>query len=155
MIFADEPIAVRAWQRIDERFGVDVANAGVLVFSKGRMAVVSCSFETNGNGFYQVIGRKGIIEVPRGFILGIRTLAPEALIVIVDADGLRREELMEPLDHYQLVVEAFADAILSGRPVPISPQDSISNARALDAFAKSARKGREVKIPSFLEGQSS
>ncbi len=146
MLFGEEPLAVRAWRRIDERFGVDVANAGILEFPKGRVAVVSCSFETTGNGFYTVIGRKGMIEAPRGLILGLGTRAPEALIVHVDADGRRREEFLQPYDHYQLIVEAFAEAVLSGRPVPLSPLGSIRNARVLDAFAESARTGGEIKI---------
>ena len=65
MVYAAEPIAVRSWTRIDHRFGVDVAAAGVLEFPGGRVALVSCSFEGFGNGFYSVIGRKGVIEVPR------------------------------------------------------------------------------------------
>ena len=146
MVFGDEPVAVRGWRRVDERFGVDVANAGVLEFPGGRIAVISCSFETSGCGFYSVIGRKGIIEAPRGLILGVRTLVPEALIVTIDADGRRQEELMPAMDHYQLAVEAFSDAILSGRPPPLAPSDSVKNAKALDAFLRSACEGREVRL---------
>ena len=49
-------------------------------------------------------------------------------------------------DHYQLVAEAFADAVLTGNPVPLSPQDSINNAKVLDALAKAMREGRDVKV---------
>jgi D-xylose 1-dehydrogenase (NADP+, D-xylono-1,5-lactone-forming) len=97
-------------------------------------------------GFYSVIGRKGVIEAPRGLILCVRTLVPEAVIVVIDADGRRQEELMPATNHYQLVVEAFADAILSGRPPPLAPSDSVKNAKALDAFIRSAREGYEVRF---------
>ena len=70
MVFGDEPSAVSAWWRIDEAMNVDVAAAGVLEFPRGRVAMVSCSFEGNGNGFYTIIGRKGTIEAPRALILG-------------------------------------------------------------------------------------
>jgi D-xylose 1-dehydrogenase (NADP+, D-xylono-1,5-lactone-forming) len=146
MVFGEEPVAVRGWWRIDPRFGVDVADAGVLEFPGGKVAVISCSFETSGLGFYSVIGRKGVIEAPRGLILGVRTLVPEAVIVVIDADGRRQEELMPATNHYQLVVEAFADAILSGRPPPLAPSDSVKNAKALDAFIRSAREGYEVRF---------
>ena len=146
MIFDDEPVAVRGWRRVDPRFGVDVADAGVLEFPGGKVALVSCSFETNDCGFYSVIGRKGVIAEPRGLILGVRTLVPEALIVTIDADGRRQEELMPAMDHYQLVVEAFADAILSGRPPPLPPSDSVKNVKVLDAFVISAREGCEVRL---------
>ena len=146
MIMGDEPLSVRGWQKIDKRFGVDVANGGILEFPGGRMAVVSCSFETSGLGFYTVIGRKGMIDVPRGLVLGLGSFVGEALIITVDKNGKREEELMPRYDHYQLVAEAFADAVLTGKPVPLSPRDSVNNAKVIDAFAKSVKEGREVSI---------
>jgi predicted dehydrogenase len=146
MVYAAEPIAVRSWTRIDHRFGVDVAAAGVLEFPGGRVALVSCSFEGFGNGFYSVIGRKGVIEVPRGIIQGLGTRLSETLAITMDADGRRIEEPFAPADHYQLIVEAFADAVLSKTPVPLPLSDSLDNMRALDAFARSAREGCEIRL---------
>ena len=146
MLYATEPVAGRAWQRIDDRFGVDVAAAGVLEFPDGRVAMVSCSFEGFGNGFYSVIGRKGVIEAPRGIIQGLGTRLGEALVITMDADGRRTEESFATVDHYQLIVEAFADAVLNKTPVPLPLSDSLNNMRALDAFARSAREGREIRI---------
>ncbi len=146
MVYAAEPVAVRAWMRIDDRLGVDVAAAGVLEFPGGRVALVSCSFESFGNGFYSVIGRKGVIEAPRGIIQGLGTRVGEALVITMDADGRRTEESFAPVDHYQLIVEAFADAVLTRTPVPLPPSDSLHNMRALDAFARSAQEGREIRL---------
>ena len=141
-----EPIAIRSWWKVDGRFGVDVAAGGVLEFSGGRIALVSCSFEGFGNGSYSVIGRKGVIEAPRSIILGLGTRLSEALIITIDTDGRRREETMPSLDQYQLIVEAFADAILHKIPVPLPLSNSLANIRALDAFALSAREGREIRL---------
>jgi predicted dehydrogenase len=146
MVYASEPVAVRAWWRIDERFGVDVASAGTLEFLGGHVALVSCSFEGFGNGFYSIIGRKGVIEVPRGIIQGLGTRLGEALVVVMDEDGRRTEEVIAAADHYQLIVEEFADAILHKTEVPLPPSDSLANMRALDAFAQSAREGRDVRL---------
>ena len=44
------------------------------------------------------------------------------------------------------MVEAFADAVLEKKPVPLPPSDSLANIRVLDAFARSAREGREVRL---------
>ena len=44
------------------------------------------------------------------------------------------------------MVEGFADAVLGGKPVPLPPSDSLANMRALDAFARSAREGVEVRL---------
>ena len=55
---------------VDDAFRRRCRGAGVLEFPGARAAMVSCSFEGFGNGFYSIIGRKGVIEVPRGIILG-------------------------------------------------------------------------------------
>jgi D-xylose 1-dehydrogenase (NADP+, D-xylono-1,5-lactone-forming) len=146
MIYRAEPVAVRGWWKIDDRFGVDVAAAGVLEFPEGRLALFSCSFESFGNGFYSAIGRRGVIEAPRGIIQGLGTRLGEALIVTMDTDGRRTEELMPSLDHYQLIVEAFADAVLNKTPAPLPPTDGLANMLVLDAFARSAREGREIRL---------
>lgn len=146
MVMQAEPLSIRGWQKMDDRFGVDIADGAILEFPGGRMGVVSCSFETTGLGHYSVIGRNGMIEVPRGLVLGLGNFVPEALIVVVDKNGKRTEELLPANDHYQLVVEAFGDAVLNGSPVPLSPHDSINNAKVLDAWAESIRDGRDVKI---------
>lgn len=146
MVFGCEPVAARSWWKIDPRFGVDVAAGGVLEFPDGRAALVSCSFEGFGNGFYSIIGRKGVIEVPRGIILGLAPRVGEGLIVTMDANGRRVEETIPNVDHYQLMVEAFADAVINKTPVPLPLSDSLQNMRVIDAFARSAREGREVRI---------
>ena len=92
-----------------------------------------------------IIGRNGMIEAPRALILGAGNRAPEALIVVVDADGRRSEEVLEPFNQYRGLVEAFAASILSNSPVPLPLSESINNARALDAFARSAAEGRRIK----------
>lgn len=146
MIFDEEPLAVTGSWRIDERLGVDVAAAGVFEFSRGRVAMVSCSFEANGNGFYTIIGRNGTIEAPRALILGAGNRLPEALIITVDAEGRRREEKLPPFNQYRGLVEEFAKSVLLDEPTPLPLSDSINNARALDAFARSAIEGRKAAI---------
>ena len=146
MVMQAEPLSVRGWQKMDDRFGVDVAGGAVLEFPGGRMAVVSCSFETTGLGHYSIIGRHGMIEVPRGLVLGLGSFVPEALIVTVDKNGKRTEELLPESDHYQLIVEAFADAVLNRKAAPLSPGESINNAKVLDAWAESVRGRCDARV---------
>ena len=58
----------------------------------------------------------------------------------------RVEELLPRYDHYQLVAEAFAEAVLNGTPVPLPPEDSIRNMKVLDAWTRSVNEGRDVAI---------
>ena len=68
----------------DETFGVDVAAAGLLEFPGGRIATVSCSFQGNGQGYYRMIGRRGLIDIPRGIIPSLGGRIPEAIVIRVD-----------------------------------------------------------------------
>jgi xylose dehydrogenase (NAD/NADP) len=146
MIFGDEPRAVRAWWDIDPTLGIDLTVAAILDFGAGRIGTMSASFQANAQGRYEVVGTKGIIEVPRGIIPGLTTRVSETLIVVMDPDGRRREETLPAVDHYRLMVEEFSDAVLTGAPVPRPPERSVGNMRVLDAIARSAREGTEVLV---------
>ena len=144
--FLDEPVAAMASFDLDPAAGIDLAATAILEFPGGRSALISSSFKGSGQGFYQVIGSKGVIDVPRAFIPGMGSRVAEGLIVVSDPDGRRTETTFEPANHYRLMAEAFANAVLSGRPVPYPPEDAVNNMRALDAIAASARSGRRVEI---------
>jgi xylose dehydrogenase (NAD/NADP) len=144
--FLGEPIAALASFDIDPKTGVDLSAAAILEFPGGRTALVSSSFKASGQGLYQVIGTEGAIDVPRAFILGMGSRVAEGLVVVSDPDGRRKETAFEPANHYRLMVEAFAEAVLSSKPVPYPPEDAINNMRALDAIAESACSGRRVEI---------
>lgn len=146
MVFGAEPQRVRATWTIDERFGVDIQAAAILKFRNG-IALASCAFSANGQGVYSVVGSEGTVEAPRGFIPGLGTREPEAILFISDENGRRREERFEPVDQYRLMAEAFAAAVLEGRPVPLPPQETLANMIVLDAIAQAARSGAAVDIP--------
>lgn len=141
-VFGEEPKRALGWWDIAPRFQVDITAAGILEFSRGRMAYVSCSFVEGGQGTYVVVGSEGVIEVPRAIIPGMGTRAAEGLVIVVDADGKRREERFAPANQYRLMAEAFASAVLSGQAVPYPPRDAVQNMKVLDALAKAARSGR-------------
>jgi predicted dehydrogenase len=145
-VFGEEPAAVLGRWTVDPGFGVDVEAAGVLEFSNGRVALVSCSFRGNGQGFYRVVGRRGLIDVPRAIIPGLGERIAETVVTVVDANGAREDMVMPPVDQYRLMIEAFADAVAEGRRQEPTASDSVANMLALDAFAQSAREGRRVRI---------
>lgn len=134
MLFAEEPIWASAQWDFRETFGVEVALAGVLGFSDGRMATIDCGFRAIGQGHYVVVGTRGLIDVPIAFV---PPNVPTPL-VFANADGAH-EELVPGVDQYALEAEAFADALLRGKPSPLPVEDAIGNMRAIDALRASAR----------------
>jgi predicted dehydrogenase len=141
MIFGREPEAVSAREKVDSKFGVDIALAGVLDFADG-FGLIGCSFTADGQGAYSIVGTEGTIEVPRGILPGLGSRAAEGLIILVDQDGNRREERFAPANQYQLMVDSFAESILETRPVSLSPQDSLRNMKVLDSLARAASTNR-------------
>jgi xylose dehydrogenase (NAD/NADP) len=147
-VMGDEPGSVMGILYTDPQFGVDLSAAAILEFGGGRTAAISSSFCAGGQGVYQVIGTKGVIEVPRAIILGMGSRLGEGLVVVVDEDGRRTETRFEAVDQYRLMVEAFAAAVLLGAPVPYDPRDSIRNLRVCDAIVASHRSGSRAEVRS-------
>ena len=140
MIFNAEPRRGIARLGIDSRYHVDRNAHGVLEFDHG-VAMISSGFDTQGLGHYSIIGTKGMIEVPRGFIPGYGTFAAEAMIVVIDGDGNRREEHMAPVNQYGLMADAFCEAIADGKEPFLPPSDSIHNMEVIGALQRSAKSG--------------
>ena len=46
----------------------------------------------------------------------------------------------EPADPYTVEAEAFADAVLAGRPAPVPASDAIANLRVIEAIFRGAEK---------------
>ncbi|MGH2411926.1 MAG: Gfo/Idh/MocA family protein [Chloroflexota bacterium] len=146
MAFGEEPLRALAWHDVDERFGVDVAMTGVLEYPDRRVATVSCSFKAGYQGWYTILGSEGFIEVPRAIIPGWDQLAADTIVAIYDRNTHRREERFAPVDHYQLMAEAFSASVLAGEPVPYPPDDAIRNMRVLDALGRSAAQDTAVAV---------
>lgn len=140
MAFGAEPLRVKAWQDIDERFGVDVTTAALLEFSDRRLGLMSCSFRTGDEGWYMVAGSHGTIEAPNAIIPGYGPRLAETTLIIADPNRRRHEERFPPANQYRLMAESFADTVLTGAPVPLPPQDAILNMRVLDAIVRSAAR---------------
>lgn len=121
--FLGEPERVEAVATIDR---VDLSVAAVLGYQDGATASLWASLQ-----------------------------APEHQeLLLINSGSVRRVETpftawRDPDDPYQLMVEAFASAALSGRPAPLPPEDSIANLRVLDRVRAAAA------IPVTLGGVES
>jgi D-xylose 1-dehydrogenase (NADP+, D-xylono-1,5-lactone-forming) len=145
MIFGREPGRVIGRLQMDPHLHVDTSAAGILEFDEG-VGMITCWFDADGQGAYTIVGTEGTIEVPRGIILGLGTRDPEGLVIVMDADGKRRDELFEPGDHYRDMVDAFSEAVLNRQPVPLPPEDSLKNMKVLEALVRSSEKDRSEVV---------
>lgn len=132
MLFGQEPLDAIGWVDRDIPYGIDVGFAGALRFLDNRFASVSWSLRTGYGAGYTVVGSEKSLEVPRAFIPGAAGQLEETLVIETDKTTARTEQKFQPTDHFALMIERFADALIVGSPLPYDASDAVKNAAALE-----------------------
>lgn len=132
MLFGQEPEDAIGWIDYDESHGIDVGFTGALQFPGNRFASVSWSLRTGYGAGYTVVGSERSLEVPRAFIPGAAGQLDETLVIETDKTTARVEKQFQQVDHFALMVEQFAQALIIGAPLPYDSRDAVKNAAALE-----------------------
>lgn len=132
-----EPTAVSA-QAVYQH-GVDVNIVATLSFPNELLATVEASFVSALQQTYSIIGTQGVVDLPHDAFVPWGETAVFTHRQQEDDTGIQISTVSA--DQYQLMVEAFAQAILDQTPAPFPMQDSINNMRVLDAIAAAAKSG--------------
>ena len=141
-IFGEAPESVSGQQHIGKS-GVDETFSGLLRYSGGRSALISCGFEIPYQTSIEIHGTKGKIELTRPFT-GINERARQVLFT--GADGKTEKLRTEGPDPYRCEVENMHDAILDGKPTYLTLAETRDHIRTALALYESARTGREVRL---------
>ena len=130
LFLGDSPTRVRAVAAMDPRHGVDRSVQGVLDYGDGRVAVISCGFESGLHQRVTLVGTEGVILLNEPFIDW--TEQPRVTLVTRG-----REEVLpiQPLNPFLAEVEDFARAVGSGSTPLLHPDEGLLNARVLDQLA--------------------
>jgi predicted dehydrogenase len=132
-VYGAEPSALTALAHIGTT-GVDETFGAVVRFPGGPLCVFDVGLTGQLSAQFEVVGSAGRVIVPSGF--RPETNKPTELIF---EHGMEREVIpIEPADHFQLMFEDFADAILEQRPARYGPEDAIANMRVIDALRAAA-----------------
>jgi len=108
-----EPVEVVAHSRMSG--GVDMTTTVMLQFAGGRTASLWSSFESPEEQQVRVVTVDSVLARERPFT-----------------------SIHDPHDPYQLMVESFADSVITGTPAAISLQESIANMHVLDRIREVA-----------------
>jgi xylose dehydrogenase (NAD/NADP) len=142
-LFGAEPEAAQTSAEVGPT-GVDLTFAGLLRFPGDRLAVVEASFKTAMQQTYTVVGTEGAIDLPHdAFVPGVKKVTFRLRGV---DDGKGKTETVHGADEYQLMVEHFADAVLTQGTLDFPPEEAVANARVLDALAQAARKDHPATV---------
>jgi xylose dehydrogenase (NAD/NADP) len=141
MIAAQNPMEVQAYAKWGVT-GVDEQMACSLRFANGLLAQFDCGFVLSHRQFYQVVGTKGVLDVPAAFTPGTSNT------MIRQEEG--RNEVLHQIpgdDEYRLMVEYFSSCVLNNEPLRYPAADAAANMRVIDALYRSARNdGRPEQV---------
>lgn len=135
-VFDAEPTRVLGTWKIDDRFGVDCLTSAIMEFGAG-MATFTSATCASPFQQVQVLGTKGRIELPAPF----NPSCDEGCRALLETGAGVREIEFDLCDQYGIQADLFSRAILNDAAMPISLDDSVLNARVIDAIARSAQSG--------------
>jgi len=111
--------------------GVDEQFSALLRYPGGVTAALHSGFDAHFRMGAEIIGTKGVLEVPFTFLGNAGPL-------VVQAGEVRREIPIAESDRYQLQAEDFADAILQRRPPLLGGTETLRNLEILDRLHAAA-----------------
>ncbi|MEL6526086.1 MAG: Gfo/Idh/MocA family oxidoreductase [Chloroflexota bacterium] len=133
-ITGEEPTKAAAFARVGADNGVDEDVTGILEFPSGMRGHFDASLRTFRVHTYEVRGTRGRLLLPTSFVPD--PTQPTTIHYWHD-DSYEVIEI-DPVDHYQLMVEDFADAFINNRAPRFAPQDAVHNMQAIDTLLASA-----------------
>ncbi len=136
---------VKVWATATFVNNVDVAMSGVMTFADGRTANFDCGFTHPLRTWVEIVGSEAVVRVPNMWIPD-----DKAVFQVLRQKGdfdTEIEEIATPGENQMVhMLDDFAAAVREKRePVP-NPDEAVKLGRVMDALAKSAREGIEVKV---------
>lgn len=143
-----EPVEVQAFATWNDR-GVDVAMTATLRFPNDVAAQFDCSFLMERREFVEAAGLAASVSSPaETFVNSVDT------VEILERRNLSAD-VHHPVrgdNHYRLMVEYFADAVIGKTPPRYGIKDSLGNLAVIEALYASARAGgRPVTVERLVE----
>ncbi|WP_052737772.1 Gfo/Idh/MocA family protein [Bacillus sp. SA1-12] len=138
-----EPNRVFVSPKRDSEGRVDMSVVGIMELDNGMTAVFDAAMDRTRIDYYEIIGTKGSIRVPRAFVP--QMFGGEAQVIVNTKDGVHREEKV--LGHqYTLEVEYFSKCILENEMPSYMMENTIQNMKVIEACFKSIEKEKFVNV---------
>ncbi|MFB6087414.1 MAG: Gfo/Idh/MocA family protein [Haloarculaceae archaeon] len=141
-LFLGEPDSAYGSTTDTRDCGVDTELAAVLEYDDGAVARVASGFDTQLVEGYRVDATNGWLKAERAF----GPDPDESVSITYSVDGRQVTETFDPVDHYRLEVEHFAECVTSGSTPRIDRAETLGNMAAIDAIYESAERGESVDV---------
>jgi predicted dehydrogenase len=147
-LFRSEPVEVQAMSvNTDSRkfSGVDESTGALMRFKDDRLAAFITSFNAADLATYIVVGDKGQVRVDPAYEYA------EGLAYELTIGGRKTKKKIGKRDQFAPELLYFSDCILRDRKPEPSGEEGMQDVRIVEALYKSARTGRPVEIPPFID----
>lgn len=141
-LFGEEPSRVFGRNFTHPDHTAEAETQAILEFPSGKTAIIDSSFLLTDRANYEVTSKNGRIQA-------VDTYAPgkgKRLKIGIDKGNMKETEILEGVNEYSLEVEHLVDSAREEKTPFVSPEDSINNAKVLDAIRVSAEKGEWVQV---------
>lgn len=143
-LFDEEPERVFARSSAHPDHTAEAETQAILEFSSGKTAMIDSSFLLADRANYEVASRKGKIQA-------CDTYGPQRgkkLSIEITRENTEEIETIEGVDEYSLEVEGFVESVRQGKVPRVSREDSLNNARTLDALKAAAKEDSWIGLES-------
>ncbi|EMA44074.1 Gfo/Idh/MocA family protein [Halococcus saccharolyticus] len=141
-LFLGEPERAYASAADTRDAGVDTQLTGLLEYSDGATAEVSCSFDTQDTQFYRVEAENGWLEADPAFV----PRDDDRATLRYAADGREVTETFDHVDQYRRQIEHFADCVRHDRRPRTDAREAERTMAVIDALAESAERGEPIEL---------
>lgn len=136
-----EPVEVQAMASWSDT-GVDDQVAAALRFESGLIAQLECAITLPRRQQYQAAGPGGYLAVASGF----RPYGSESEIQVYTEGAEPSLHHFPADDEYRLMVEHFADCVLTGTKARYPVSEATGNMRVIEALYRAARSGKAEPV---------
>ena len=147
MLFESEPIGVFCNLVIDKEKQVDTKATLLMDFDKGIQSQSSVGYDLQYQSTYNLWGSNGFLSLTRAY-----NIPPDMQAKLNIKNSNKDEEiLIEPVNHFQLMVESFSNEINKSNSDKFNfEEDLLNQARVMEACRISNNEKRYVDIKEIL-----
>ena len=138
-LLCGEPERVSGEQVLGGDGAVDIRFAGVLRFAGDVVATFDCGMDVHRRHSIEVVGSEGTIFVPSPWQT---PLGSEILVTREETERI----VPVSVDPYARELDEVAAAIAEGRPPALGREESLGQARVIDALYRSASDGVSISL---------
>jgi predicted dehydrogenase len=140
-LLCGEPLRVSG-EQVDGGDGVDIRFAGVMRFEGDVLGSFDCGMDVFRRNSIEVVGSTGEIHVPSPW----QTPLGAEILVVREGQGEPERIIPESVDPYARELDEVGAAIAEGRPPRLDREESLGQARAIDALFRAAAEGTAITL---------